>query len=347
MPALLLLALLALTAPAATAQPSPAPPAPAGWTVRSDRFADLWFHALAVVGYEGYGPLTLYDHGYAARVRARKAQRGVRTQLDAQAGDLRAAFMADSAFELLHFVPLHFAGASPSAVLAALRLAAGGPADPTVDRALGARAGVIVAALPSARERAVLLRFVNAADDEWRRFLHDEAGELAGVDDRTLRVLQRGWIDRFAPALVGYLRAVHAERGTILVSPALGADGRVLFGAGVAVVAVGRDVGEGRDGPLLAAVRELSYPLLDAVPPWAERDRVAAERARDVAAVRAGAMLLDRVAPPLAAPYRALFRSAAARGGRMFEELFPLDITIERALRANVTRAVAGAPIAR
>ena len=95
------------------------------------------------------------------------------------------------------------------------------------------------------------------------------------------------------------------------------------------------------------AVRELSYPLLDAVPPWAERDRVAAERARDVAAVRAGAMLLDRVAPPLAAPYRALFRSAAARGGRTFEELFPLDITIERALRANVTRAVAGAPIAR
>ena len=54
----------------ARAQAAPQRQDARSWTVARDPFMDLWFHCLATVGYEGFGPLTLYDARYADRARA-------------------------------------------------------------------------------------------------------------------------------------------------------------------------------------------------------------------------------------------------------------------------------------
>src|SRR5512147_3215408 len=90
------------------------------WRVAHDPFVDLWFHSLAVVGFDGYGPLPMYDAQYAARVRAAKAGAHLTTALDRRAAKFHTAFVADSAFEALHFLPLYFAGTDPAVALPAL-----------------------------------------------------------------------------------------------------------------------------------------------------------------------------------------------------------------------------------
>lgn len=90
------------------------------WRVAHDPFVDLWFHSLAVVGLDGYGPLPMYDAQYVAHVRATKADAHLTTTLERRAAELHKAFVADSAFEALHFLPLYFAGTDPAVALPAL-----------------------------------------------------------------------------------------------------------------------------------------------------------------------------------------------------------------------------------
>jgi hypothetical protein len=111
----------------------------------------------------------------------------------------------------------------------------------------------------------------------------------------------------------------------------------------ISVVMVSADSVDGvDDAPLLAAVRELSFSLLDEVPParqTAGRDRLAAEREREVAAVRGGALLLAAVAPSLAPSYQRVFMSGITGERNLtFEREYPLHPRAESALRAAAAR---------
>jgi hypothetical protein len=145
--------------------------------------------------------------------------------------------------------------------------------------------------------------------------------------------------------LDGYLATIGIKRGLILISPAVGTEGRIVrdsTGAAIVVVSLGRAVG-GENAALLRVVRELAFPLLDQLrtPLTTSTSRIDAERARDAAAVRAGAIILDAVDEHLAADYRRLFLDAI--GGRSFDTAFPLDNESKVELRRLVISAAAGA----
>lgn len=310
------------------AQASAPPHRTSTWAVARDPFVDLWFHCLALAGYEGYGPLSLYDQRYAARIREQKQRAHVTTMLDARGSELGAAFARDSAFEVLHFVPLYFLGRDPRLALSELRRAVESPA------AASEPARLIAATLATPRERAVLLSFIDAADEEWTAFLRAEWAARAESDRRAVRELLAAWNDRFAPLLDGYLGATKLERGVVIVSPAVGGDGRfVRATGGLTVVVVSSDRSDVAYAPLLAAVGELAYPLLDELrsPLTPATSRVSAARARDAAAVRAGALLLDAVDSRLAAEYRRHFLGLTT--SRSFDSAFPIDRGAESELR--------------
>lgn len=317
---------------------------PQHWVVSRDAFADLWYHGLATIGADSYGPLPLYSAAHVRTVRETKRTRGVVTRLDSSARALHAVFAGDSTFDALHFVPLYFVGVEPDAALAALQQALGAArADGTVPLALAARAAAVARSFPGARNRQALVTFVGVLAGEWRSTVRGQRVDWRPAP-RTLVALQQDWESRFEPALSNYLAAGGRSRGTIVVVPALGAEGRVVsLRGGMSVVMVSGDSVAGiDDAPLLAAVRELAFALLDDASVTrltAGMDRLAAERAREVAAVRGGAMLLDAVAPALAASYRRLFMSGeAGRGDRTFEAEYPLDARSESALRAATGR---------
>ncbi len=325
------------------------------WVVASLPQVDLWYHGLAVVGFQGFGPLDYYDRGYAERVRAEKERQGVfPTALDGNASRFRAAFERDSTFEVLHFLPLYFASAGRAAMLEALRAVAGG-ADPASATDPTARFGASVAAMLLTRpaQRELLVEFVDALEEEWDSFYSEYWTGITAANMESFRRIQAEWDGRFAPALAAYQSNVNLQRGAIIVSAALGEDGRIFEGdendPRDNLVAV-RLRSDAPDASLYSAVREMCYPVVRRALVASEvdrRDRVSAERESSRAAVRCGAMLLERVAPQLANGYMQSFPSLAPAEAepeevtQEFLRAYPIDPSLELALRTELER-VAG-----
>jgi hypothetical protein len=350
-------------AAAASAAPAPlhAQASPGAWMVGSDAGLDLWYHGLALAGMQGTAGELLYDPGYPAQVaRAREAMGLPPTPLEEAAGELRARLLADPAFEVFHFVPLYFPGVGRQSMLAALQAVADaeeGPpsvADPSARFGAAALAGVL--ARPDQRD--VMGAFVELLEREWddfyERYHQDRMQSLVPV----LQEVQTVWGSRVGPRLAPFLERYALDRGWIFLSQPLGWDGRILAGDAsnpwdnqVAIGYGDDSLSEGLANlvqeVVIRSVRELCYPAVRAA---TERigvefsDPVSGARTSSVAAVRCGAMVLDRYLPEFSEPYRldALGRREWAgeeTGAGAFEERFPLVPALERALEEGVEPA--------
>lgn len=319
------------------------------WIVGRAPQVDLWYHGLAVIGYEGFGALPLYDPGYAARAAAARVESGSpESSLVTEAARFRSALSRDSIFEVFHFLPMYFTASTPQGMLDALRKVAGSTGTPDVGdptAQFGAAATAYVLEQPG--QRRVLGEFVDALEDEWDVFFADYSRELARTEAERAGQFQQRWDGVFQPALLPYLRSFRLDGGVILVSPALGAEGRIFQGDPNNpvdnVVAVGFSDGAVPDAELYAVVRELCFPLVRGAIEAAGsgQDRVAAERSSSRAAVRCGALLLDQYLPSAAAGYRSTFADVESTDPglvrRAFVQAYPLDPALERALQEAVT----------
>jgi hypothetical protein len=312
---------------------------PAGaWTVVADPAADLWFHGLAVLGVRGFSVFPLYSPEYARAVwRAKEAAGIYPTPLDARAARLRTAFGRDSTFEILHFVPLYFGRVPPEAMLNSLEAVAKG------DRPAGFGATVVGGVLQSRAQRRILADFVKVLREEWRLYLR--AQWAAEEPERSRRVAELGqaW-NELGPRLAPFLAARRLDGGVLLVSPALGPEGRVFRArAGVPdpnTIAVWLPPGPG--GPrasLFGALREACFPLVRETVVrlgLTHNDRILAERLSSRGAVRCGGMLLERHFPALVADYRLAFLTAMGAPERDFDEVFSVADSLLDAVRMGV-----------
>jgi hypothetical protein len=271
--------------------------------------------------------------------RAGSGERGAGRALAERAGEFRTAFEADTAFEVLHFVPLYFAASDRAAMLAALRRVAeeGGAAAARLQPTEQFGAAAVAAVLRTPEQRRVLGRFVAALEQEWVGGFATRPGARAG--ERAVAAADSTW-RQVAPALAPFLRRWRLDGGRIVVVAALGPDGRLFEGMPSArddnAVAVALPVETPGDAAWYA-VRELCYPALrealSDVP--LPSDRFAAEAMRGRAAVRLGAMLLERVAPAHAEAYRAAWLRAAGRTGS-FASAFAVPEDVRRALERSL-----------
>jgi hypothetical protein len=314
------------------------------WSAQSSSSADLWFHGLAMLGLTGFGGLPLYATAYAAAAEREKANRGIRTLLDQRAAYLWRAFAEDSAFEVLHFAPLYFAGCQPQAMLDALQAVARQGPDAAAHLGPAERFGAVAVgtALPSAAERRLLGELAAALEDEWSRFYRHWSARSAGHRAEQAQAVGRSWRP-LAAALAPYLARHHLEGGALLLSPALGADGRLFEGdprsSADNVVAVAVPTSD-PSGAVFLAVRELCYPAV-----WAALaaaggvgdDRVQGERLSGRAAVRCGALLLERYAPESEAAYERTWLGLTGRPGP-FAAAFPIPDPLQAALAAEVSQ---------
>lgn len=296
----------------------PVPPpiaaqAAAGWAFQDDAFADLWFHGLAVVGFHGDGAEPLYDPGYADAVRRARAGEAA-TLLEARRGALLDAFRSDPAYEVLHFVPLYFAGVGREGALGALRAVAGAPRGVPTSEA-PARLGVQVVAglLPTPAQRRTLGIFLEALDGEWSRVVEPRRAMRRSETASRMARLQAEWAGAWAAPLRPFLSAEGTLAGTVFLVPALGREGRFLERGplgGRPLVVVGIEGDGDPTAALSSLTRELCYPAVRrAFAPFKDRiqDRKVASRASDLAATRCGEALLERHAPARLANYRVRF----------------------------------------
>ena len=331
---------LVVATPANAQQPSQA------WNFSSVQSADLLFHGLAVVGLQGFSSLPLYDRAYAERVRAVKEAKGIYpTSLDQQAGRFRETFENDSTFELLHFLPLYFGPVTPTTVIDVLNeVSGGGGARPA--GANGAFASSVVeAVLGSRNQRRMLREFTNALADEWDTFLRDYLNETSSTRSNTVAGVSQRWNRQVKPAIADFLEMRHLPGGSVMVSDALGPEGRVFIGDPAStddnVFAISLAHSETGLGVSAYLLKEMCYPVASNVVEalGLSRDRVSAERLSGRLAVRCGAELLDENAGRLADEYRATFQAAAAASGisgTTFEAAFPVEASALERLRREL-----------
>jgi len=340
---LLLAGSAALAAPAAAQVASELE----GWTVRASPAADLWFHGLAVVGFGMDDLFQPYHPEYVERVRRAKEELGVYpTPLDSLAAELLAEFGKKPEFGALHFAPLQFANATRDEMLSALMAVARRELRQEEVYGPSTRAGIrwAAGAFRDGDLRDGLKRFVELLEQEWDIFFEEYWERVIAADSARYQEIQAAWSETLEPALAPWLEPPRLDGGTILLSPALGPEGRLETGSAFRrldnVVAVWAPPGAGPDPSVFAIVRELCY----AVVPRAVRASGAQEMPAELgsrAAVRCGALVLDVYDPTLLAAYQETQVAAAVAlqglpADVAFEDAFPLSDAIVRALEAEI-----------
>jgi hypothetical protein len=309
------------------------------WVVEGWEAVDLWFHTLAVAGVEGHGLLPMYSRQYAERVRTRKDSLGVYpTMLDGAAARIRRTVDHDDRLAFVHVLPLYFPGASVGDMLAALEAVARHQSGERVLSMPSLRFGTAVVAdvFADSRSRDFLGDLVRVMRSEYDAFFREfRASEITSRDAGAGQ--RAGWSERLARDLADFFARVGLRGGTIVPSPAVGAEGRVVqfdpFGPGGRVVASGMSLRGGEDGTALNGVlKELCYAVIDrAAITDEDMDTGERERLRTRAAVRCGAMILQFHAPARLVGYRHQFVTAAApdaahpSSAAAFESVFPLE----------------------
>jgi len=340
-------------------EPAPDVERPVGWRVGVAQHVALWYHGLAYVRGRDAGarrtPVPRFASGYVAEITELKRRRGVYpTPLDTAAARL-ADTLSASAFDGLEFLPLYFQDAG--ALFSSFEAWAEAGGDPR--RTGSAEAARVVAFLsslfPRAQQRQAVLQFVRLLRLEQEAFFANYWQEqLPALEARVVEV-QREW-DALAPALAVYLDYAQLENGELLLVPALGAEGRLVRGGlpyprAAVLLPPARRPGDA----VLALVHETTYPIAgDAVRDYvapAQLRELGEERLTSLAAVRAGAMILEKTAPRRVPEYHRLYLEAIGRDvdraddealAREFRAAFALPDALEAGLVRVVDRALAG-----
>ncbi len=322
-------------------------PAPS-WIVRARPQLDLWYHALATIGIENEQVLPKYNPDYAAEMTRIKRDLGMfPTPLDSMSDYFRSRLESSSEVEFFDKAPLYFPTASPEEMLSALEAVADRRAYQPDRLVPAVRIGAILATqvFQSGSSRRVLKRFVTTLRQEWDVFYRDYWHENIHADSAERAALDEFWTTMVAPGLEAFLQRLRLDGGDIVVSPSVGPEGRLWEGDPMGrednqiVVWNPSDVGP-RD-PAYNVVKEACYALVDQMVEDLVEDRKEIADVRMNAAVRCGALVLDRYAPIMSAGYRrAMMRSVSADSVTAtvsrFEERFQLEPNVLEALRSEV-----------
>lgn len=345
--ALLLAAGLGACGAGAAPGDGPEPPPRDEWRFVVEEHVALWYHGLAIagVGADPAADVPIYRRGYGADVAAaRRRVGGADSPLSRDATALASRLASSGAAAGLQFLPLSFDDWTQLTQAVGLWQQAGG--DPN---RVTAEAQPVVAFLsnrfPTAAQRSAVVEWVQALDAERSAFFQawwaqSQPGALAAETEALWRARR--------PDLLAFLRYTNAMSGIVSLTPALRGEGRMDVGRGVAFAALGGRTGEDARALVGRLVHELAYPIAgDAV-----RDAVAPARIREIgedvlvarAAVRAGAMVLQAVAPDLLDVYRDDFlRAAGAEPARnTLAGEFPLPDELLESLESAVRLATAG-----
>jgi hypothetical protein len=302
-----------------TGSSGPAPLVPAAWPVRTSEAVDLWLHSYAMLS-----PDTMFvpyfSRGYRDRMATLRRERNATSQLDANRATLTARFAANPALATSgQFLPLYFQSWEQMRQMIELFVRTGGNASASNDPTVRTYFAILGGAFPSGADREWLRTFAASVEDERVRFYHDywteqqrqRAGLLSHVDSL--------WQLRWRPSLQRFLNNSQQQNGELYLSLPLGGEGRTIhFGKQENAVAI--DFPESRDDSDIAlyvfaheiAGAVASAAIADNTTP-AEQRSGATAKFEQSAAVRAGALLLERTIPGVVPGYMRYYLKEVGR----------------------------------
>jgi hypothetical protein len=310
------------------------------WPVLTRKHVDLWLHGYAMLLNDS-ATVPIFRRGYREAVRTAKSNQGVSTLLDANRDRLQSRLALNPAIANGQFAGMYFASFDQMKQVIGLFLQAQGNPGATNDPALRAYFVVLGSSFATAADREWLRLFTESLDDENTRFYDSYWRSQNGARLGVVRAVDSLWQGTYQPRLRGFLKNTQQENGDLILALTLGGEGRTVnFGSrqnAVAVTMPQRDPYEA----LYVFAHEIVSSMVntsvtDNTTPTEQRAGTAS-RYSTAGAVRAGAMLLQRVAPELADGYTRFYLGQAGQSATgdiraRLASVFPLPDAIRDAI---------------
>ncbi len=321
------------------------------WRIDSREHVDLWLHGFAMLQ-DDASLVPYFRLGYRASLDS--ARGGVNTQLDVNRAELLRRFGTNANLTSAQFLALYFANWDDMRRGVERFLSDEGDVRAARNQEELRMYATIRTYFPTADDRDWLRLFLRSLDDERNRFYR-----AYWIRQQKLRAGQRAgvlslWSGTYGTAIGRFMRNNAQREGTILLSLPLGGEGRSLsVGPNDNFITV--NFPEPSEDPR-NAIYAVAHEVVGSVANAAVRDNSSAADQRSgeagkwstLAAVRGGALLLERVAPDLLEGYQRYYLSLARvrpNAGDLasqFATTFPLPPQILNAIQRQVDIVLGG-----
>jgi hypothetical protein len=320
------------------AQPTPAPYAP--WGVKTREHVDLWLHSYALLTNDTSSP-PLFRRDYRTTMTVTKNRANVLTGLDANREKLAARLATNPDLINGQFLPLYFGSWPEMKKYIEIFVQVNGDPRGAPSQDAAQAIALIAGSFPSAGDREWLRLFSQSVDNESERFYHSYWVQQQRDRTPTLAAVDSLW-QKQRPKFQRFLNNTQQADGELLLSLPLDGEGRTVSATkrqNVVTVAF-----PDRPGVAAEAIYVFAHEVVGALVAQAVNDNTSpAERRSGVAAryqsngaLIAGHLLLQKVAPELAAGYSRYYLGAVGSSAPTLDAQFPLP----ELMRTSIARQI-------
>lgn len=321
-----------------------------GWRIDTREHVDLWLHGFALLQ-DDQSLVPYFRPGYRSTLSRVRPAGGL---LEANRAQLQRRFSENANLTSAQFLALYFATWDDMRRGVERFVRDNGDVRQARNQEELRMYATVRTYFPTAEDRDWLNLFVRSLDDERARFYRGYWLQQQQRRAAMRRSVEGLWSGTYRNALSRFMRNSLQREGVVLLSLPLGGEGRTLSVGGndnFVAVTFPDDGEEPRD-----ALYVIAHEVVGSVATAAVRDNTSAadERSGDtakwttLAAVRGGAMLLQRVAPDLVAGYQRYYLKTArvpvpaGDPSATFNATFPLPAQIVTALDRQIEIVLGG-----
>ena len=314
------------------------------WPIKTREHVDLWLHGFALLQ-EDTTFVPFFKRGYSTNMIVLKNRANVGTQLDANRDRLRARLAANPQLINAQFVPLSFSSWTEMSQGVDLFMRANGDPRAASSQQQASAIAFLAAYFPTAADRDWLRLFTQSLSDESNKFYHSYWGEQQRERSNVLDLVDTLWQRTYRPRMQRFLNNTQQAQGDVLLSLPLDGEGRSLTNgkqANIFTVTF-----PDRPNDAVQAIYVIAHEAVSGIASTAVTDNITPEQRRtgvgeryqSSAAVRGGALLLQRTSPELYDGYMRYYLNSVNRApGGSLQATFIATFALPDAIRDALTR---------
>jgi hypothetical protein len=312
------------------------------WPVKTREHVDLWLHGFAMLQ-EDTTFVPFFKRGYSTDMIVLKNKANVISQLDANHDKLRARLTTNPQLVNAQFVPLSFATWGDLTQTVDRFVQANGDPRAASSQGQAAAIAMLAAYFQTPADRDWLRLFVQSLNDESSKFYHSYWVEQQRERSNVLDLVDTLWQRTYRPRIQTFLNNTQQAQGSVLLSLPLDGEGRsVTSGKQSNTITV---TFPERPSDAVEAIYVIAHEAVSGIASTAVNDNITPEQRRtglgeryqSAAAVRGGALLIQRTSPEILDGYmryylKSVNRPVGANLQATFTTTFTLADTIRDAL---------------
>lgn len=340
------------SSPVPSTGPQQVSPSAIRWPIKTREHVDLWLHGYAMIQ-DDSTLVPFFRRGYRDQMIVLKNRANVISQLDANHDKLRARLLANPSLVNAQFVPLSFDSWEEMSQTISVFLQAEGDPQRAATRETAQQIASLAVYFQSSTDRDWLRLFVQSLGDERSRFYHSYWTEQQRERTNVLTVVDSIWQKIYRPKMQAFLNNSGQANGEVLLSLPLDGEGRSQSSGklqNILTITFPDTPAQATDAIYVITHEAIgtiaNRSVTDNITPSEQRNG-AGDRYASAAAVRGGAMLLQRVAPNLVAGYARYYLQSARRqvGADPMASLvsaFPLPDAVRDAIGRQLDVVIGG-----